>query len=253
MVMDQPVVRIEHDANRIQALITQSEQGETRYEAEHFISTMPVRDLVLGLVPQATEPARTIAAALEYRDFVIIGLLYKRLLPTPSSQGPLNLVPDNWIYVQEPGVKVGRLQIFNNWSPYLVRDPDTVWIGMEYFATEGDELWKMADHELVQLGLREMRQLQLADPADKLDSVVIRAPKAYPGYFGSYARFPEVRAYLDSFANLFLVGRNGMHRYNNQDHSMVSARMAAEAILSGSVDKSAIWDVNIGDEYHEGT
>ena len=135
----------------------------------------------------------------------------------------------------------------------MVRDPQTVWIGMEFFCNEGDELWRMPDDELKALGKREMHQLRLADPADCIDSVVIRMPKAYPGYFGTYARFDELRAWLDGLANLFLVGRNGMHRYNNQDHSMLSAKLAADAIRARSADKSAIWAVNIDDAYHEET
>jgi protoporphyrinogen oxidase len=212
---------------------------------------MPVRDLVLALSPGAPQVPGEIAAGLEYRDFITVGLLYRRLMPNPGGSGPMNVVPDNWIYIQESGVKVGRLQIFNNWSPYLVRDADTVWVGMEYFCREGDELWSMPDAELLRLGLAEMRHLNLADAADHLDGVVIRMPKAYPGYYGSYARFGELRQYLDAIPNLFLVGRNGMHRYNNQDHSMLSAKKAVEAIVAGSSDKSAIWDVNIDDEYHE--
>ena len=214
---------------------------------------MPIRDLVLGLAPAAPQVPREIAAGLEYRDFITVGLLYRRLMPNPAGSGPMNIVPDNWIYVQESGVKVGRLQIFNNWSPYLVRDPATVWIGMEYFCREGDELWTMPDAALQTLGVAEMRRLNLAEPADHLDGVVIRMPKAYPGYYGTYGRFEELRAYLDAFPNLFLVGRNGMHRYNNQDHSMLSAKKAVEAIVAGSSDKSAIWGVNIDDEYHEET
>jgi protoporphyrinogen oxidase len=210
-----------------------------------------VRDLVLGLEPPAPAAPREIAAGLQYRDFVIVGLLYRKLSPRVAGRGPVNLVPDNWIYVQEPGVRVGRLQFFNNWSPYLVRDPDTAWIGMEYFCTEGDDLWTRADAELEALGVAELDRLRLADPADRLDAVVVRMPKADPGYFGAYERFGEVRAYLDAFPNLFLIGRNGMHRYNNQDHSMLSAKRAVEAILAGSADKAPIWEVNIGDDYHE--
>ena len=247
------VDRIQHDGGRIVAVETLDAGGQRRsYQAEAFISTMPVRDLVFGMAPQPPRGAREIATGLQYRDFVIVGLLYKRLLPSRAGRGPLNLVPDNWIYVQEPGVKVGRLQIFNNWSPYLVSDPATVWLGMEYFCSEGDALWTMQDAQLKELARAEMQALKLASPGDQLDSVVIRMPKAYPGYFGTYARFGELRHYLDGFANLYLVGRNGMHRYNNQDHSMLSAKRAAEAILAGSVDKAPIWDVNIGDDYHEG-
>jgi protoporphyrinogen oxidase len=153
--------------------------------------------------------------------------------------------------VQEPGVKVGRLQIFNNWSPAMVADPGTTWIGMEYFCREGDALWDTDDARLVALGIAEMQKLRLADPRECVDGVAIRVPKAYPGYYGAYAHFDEVRAYLDAIPNLFLAGRNGMHRYNNQDHSMLSARLAAEAIAAGSSDKSAIWGVNIDDSYHE--
>jgi protoporphyrinogen oxidase len=210
-----------------------------------------VRELVLGLTPPPPAQVRDIAAGLQYRDFVIIGLLYRKLMANPVGKGPLNLVPDNWIYVQEPGVQVGRLQIFNNWSPYLVRDQGTVWIGMEYFCSEGDALWQTPDAELMRLGLKEMQHLRLAEPQDNLDGVVIRMPKAYPGYFGTYGSFDELRTYLDAIPNLFLVGRNGMHRYNNQDHSMLSAKRAAEAIIAGSTDKSQIWSVNIDDEYHE--
>ena len=133
----------------------------------------------------------------------------------------------------------------------MVKDPQTVWIGMEYFCREGDELWRMPDGEMMQLGISEMQRLNLAAPADQLDGIVIRMPKAYPGYYGTYARFDELRRYLDAIPNLFLVGRNGMHRYNNQDHSMLSAKKAVEAIVAGSSDKSAIWGVNIDDEYHE--
>ena len=252
LVFEAPVSRLEQAGGRIRAVQVRLADGTgQRYEADSFISTMPVRDLVLALAPEAPQGAREIAAGLEYRDFITVGLLYRRLMRNPAGQGPMNLVPDNWIYVQESGVKVGRLQVFNNWSPYLVKDPETVWIGMEYFCREGDELWRMADGELIRLGVAEMQRLNLAAPEDHLDGIAIRMPKAYPGYYGTYARFGELREYLDAIANLFLAGRNGMHRYNNQDHSMLSAKMAVEEIVSGRGDKSRIWDVNIDDEYHE--
>lgn len=243
-----PVVALEHaggpGVGPIRAVrVRAAGGGERRYEADQFISTMPVRDLVLGFEPPAPPAEREIAEGLAYRDFITVGLLYRHLARDP--------VPDNWIYVQEPGVKVGRLQIFNNWSPYLVRDPKTTWIGLEYFCREGDELWTLPDDALLRLGVAEMEKLRLAHAAEHLDGVVLRMPKAYPGYFGSYARFGELRRTLDAVPNLFLVGRNGMHRYNNQDHSMLSAKKAVEAILAGSADKAAIWAVNIDDEYHE--
>ena len=246
------VVGLEHEGGQVRAVCSRDAQGaEARHDATHVVSTMPVRDLVLAMAPAAPEPARGIASGLEYRDFITVGLLYRRMLPTAAGEGPRHIVPDNWIYVQEPGVRVGRLQVFNNWSPHLVKDPETVWIGMEFFCREGDDLWTMTDEALRRLGVDEMRQLRLAAPEDCLDGVVIRMPKAYPGYYGTYARFDELRTWLDGFPNLFLIGRNGMHRYNNQDHSMLSAKLAAEAIVSGSTDKSALWAVNIDDEYHE--
>ena len=244
IVMQSPVTRLETGGGRVRAVTARRADGSVqRYEADAFVSTMPVRDLVLALEPRAPERVREIAGALEYRDFITVGLLYRKL--TPKS------MPDNWIYIQEPGVRVGRLQIFNNWSPYMVADADTVWIGMEYFCREGDELWSMNDAALLELGKDEMRKLRLAEPADFLDGVALRSAKAYPGYYGAYANFDEIRAWLDPIPNLFLAGRNGMHRYNNQDHSMLSAKLAVEAILAGSTDKSPIWQVNIDDEYHE--
>lgn len=223
------------------------------FELEQFVSTMPVRELVQALRPAPVPRVLEIASGLQYRDFITVGLLYKRLRKTPGAQsGPLNLVKDNWIYIQEPGVKVGRLQIFNNWSPYMVADPETVWIGLEFFAKDDDALWAMSDEALKQLAVREMRQLNLADEGDLIDATVLRMPKAYPGYFGrSYEQFDVLREYLDEIPNLYLIGRNGMHRYNNQDHSMLSARLAAKAILTDRPDPTAIWAINIDDDYHE--
>jgi protoporphyrinogen oxidase len=243
IVMRSPVTRLELSGGAVRAAVATGADGvERRYEAEFVISSMAVKDLVEALDPAPPPAVREIGSALQYRDFITVGLLYRRLAR------PL---PDNWIYVQEPGVQVGRLQIFNNWSPSMVADADQAWIGMEYFCREGDALWAARDEQLLALARAEMGKLRLAEPRDFLDGVVIRMPKAYPAYYGAYARFAEVRRYLDAVPNLFLVGRNGMHRYNNQDHSMLSARLAVEAIVSGSSDKSAIWNVNVDDEYHE--
>ena len=177
----------------------------------------------------------------------------KKLRPTPGADpsSNINIVPDNWIYVQDGRVRVGRLQFFNNWSPWMVADPNTAWIGMEYFCKEGDDLWSLSDSTMSSFAVGELAQLGLADAADMLDSVVIRVPKAYPGYFGSYSDFSQIQMFVDAIPNLFLVGRNGMHRYNNQDHSMLTARYAAEAIIAGNRDKAPLWAVNIDDDYHE--
>ena len=235
------IARAEH---RVTGVTVEHETGMREdFAASHVVSTMPVRELVQAMRPAPAPAVLDVATGLQYRDFITVGLLYKRL------RQPLR---DNWIYIQEPGVKVGRLQIFNNWSPHMVADPDTVWVGLEFFARDDDALWAMDDAALKALAVREMQQLKLGDEAAVLDATVIRMPKAYPGYFGAaYERFDELREWLDGIPNLFLVGRNGMHRYNNQDHSMLSARLAAEAIRAGSDDKSALWAVNIDDEYHE--
>ncbi len=224
----------------------------TRRAADHLISTMPIRDLVAALEGDVPPRVREVASALEYRDFMTVGLLYRKLarVEADAPAGRAS-IPDNWIYVQEPDVKVGRVQIFNNWSPYLVADPSQVWVGLEFFCGEGDALWSLSDVDMIGLAKREMKQIGLADPEECIDAMVLRMPKAYPGYYGAYEHFDEVRAFLDGIENLFCVGRNGMHRYNNQDHSMLSAKRAVEAIVAGSTDKSAIWAVNIDDAYHE--
>jgi protoporphyrinogen oxidase len=168
----------------------------------------------------------------------------------PGPDGP-RPIRDNWIYIQEPDVQLGRLQIFNNWSPWMVADPNTVWLGLEYFANEGDALWAMDEAALMALGEQELVKIGLIAPGSVRDACVIRQPKAYPGYFGAYDRFATVRAYLDGFTNLWLVGRNGMHRYNNQDHSMLTAMTAVDQIVAGVRDPEAIWAINTEEEYHE--
>jgi protoporphyrinogen oxidase len=227
-------------------------QHEVEFACDYAFSTMPVRDLVRGMnaVPAGVREA---AEALPYRDFITVGLLAKKMRANPQSRSVSanNMPPDNWIYIQESDVKVGRLQIFNNWSPGMVADPSKVWMGLEYFCNEGDALWEMSDDALKALGKREMAKIGLLDEVDVEDAVVIRMPKAYPAYFGGYARFDEVRAWLDGIGNLFPVGRNGMHRYNNQDHSMLTAKMAVDNILAGRTCKANLWTVNVDDEYHE--
>ncbi len=219
--------------------------------ADFVISSMAVKDLVAGLEPPPPESVRSIADRLPYRAFIAVGLLIERMKGREPRDAGRRFPPDNWIYVQEPDVLLGRLQIFNNWSPALVPDPSKVWLGLEYFCTEGDELWRRTDTELRALAIDELKRIDLIEGDGVIDSTVVRVPKAYPAYFGSYANFGEVRTHLDRLANLFLVGRNGMHRYNNQDHSMLTARAAVDCIASGRSDKQAIWDVNVDDEYHE--
>ena len=161
------------------------------------------------------------------------------------------LVPDNWIYIQEPDVSLGRLQVFNNWSPWLVRDPSTVWLGLEYFCNEGDALWSLSDENMLALARAELSKIGIIEDSDVIDGTVLRMEKTYPAYFGTYARLGEVRDYVDRFGNLFLIGRNGMHKYNNQDHSMLTAMMAVDNILAGITTKDNLWEVNTEMEYHE--
>jgi protoporphyrinogen oxidase len=248
------VIGLEREGDLVKAVTARVDGEHTlRVAAANVVSTMPVKDLSVAMQADMPVAMAGIGTQLQYRDFITVGVLYRKLRKTAAAIDPrTHLVADNWIYIQDAGVKVGRLQIFNNWSPYMVASPDTVWVGLEFFAKDDDELWGLSDEALKALALREMQQLRLADEADALDAVVIRMPKAYPGYFGNaYEHFDELRGYLDGIKNLYLIGRNGMHRYNNQDHSMLSARFAVEAIRAGSSDKSAIWGVNIDDDYHE--
>lgn len=224
-----------------------SNGSSVELDCDEVVSTMPIKDLILASSAYWPQPIVELASALAYRDFITVGLLYRKEdLPRP--------LDDNWIYIQEPGVQVGRVQVFNNWSPYLVADKDTVWLGLEFFCKETDALWKMSDDELKALAQLEMMQIGLVSAEKSIDAVVIRVPKAYPGYFGeAYQQFGQIRSHIDKVKNLFLVGRNGMHRYNNQDHSMLTAKEAADQIISGKVDKEKIWSINIDDEYHEET
>ena len=216
-------------------------------------SSMPVKDLVAAF-KEVPVDVRRIAAALPYRDFMTVGLLVDRLAIKNSTKLPTvnNIVPDTWIYVQERDVRMGRIQIFNNWSPYMVDDVTKhVWIGLEYFCSEGDKLWTMDDAEFIDMATRELRQIGvLGEDAPVRDSVRIRVKKAYPAYFGSYAEFGTVRSWLDGFDNLYCIGRNGQHRYNNMDHSMLCGMRAVDSLLNG-ISREMVWNVNAEEEYHE--
>jgi protoporphyrinogen oxidase len=211
---------------------------------------MAIKDLIRAFTCEVPANAREVSEGLIYRDFITVGLLVKKL-KVGETRNESNLIEDNWIYIQEPDVLAGRLQIFNNWSPYLVADSGSVWLGVEYFCFAGDQLWRKPDAEIADLAKEELDRIGIIDRGDVIDATVIRMPKTYPAYFGTYQRFGEVREYLDSFENLFLLGRNGMHKYNNQDHSMLTAMVAVDAIVAGEVNKDAIWRVNTEMEYHE--
>lgn len=242
--LNQKIVEINSDENQIASVTVENTQtGESKkHSADYFISSMPVRELILGN-KNAPEDIREVAEGLKYRDFMTVGLLLDKL--------EIGAIHDNWIYVQESDVKLGRIQVFNNWSPYLVKNQKNTWLGLEYFCNEGDNLWNMRDADFSNFAIDELVKIGVIDKENVLDSVVIRMPKAYPAYFGSYENFDKIRDFVDKFENLFLIGRNGMHRYNNMDHSMLSAMQAVENISNGTKTKQNIWEVNAEEDYHE--
>ncbi len=239
-------VHLKHWVNAIElvngevaAVRAQTPAGERIIEGDHFINTMPVRSLVRALEPAAPTAIRAAAEGLKYRDFVVVALILDKQ----------NLFPDNWIYIHTPGVQVGRIQNFNNWSQAMVPEPGKTCLGMEYFCFKGDGLWESQDADLVAQASRELEFLGLAKASQVVDGTVIRMPKAYPIYDSQYREcLDTVRSFIDPIPNLHTVGRNGMHKYNNQDHSMLTAMMAVWNLQGASHD---IWSVNTDYEYHE--
>ncbi|RBL91009.1 NAD(P)/FAD-dependent oxidoreductase [Chitinophaga flava] len=241
--LHQPVTGVQLAHGTVQSVST----PDGCYSGDYFFSTMPVKDLAAAMKEAVPGPIQEIARGLEYRDFVTVGLLVDKLVLSPDHA----LVKDNWIYIQENDVRVGRLQIFNNWSPFMVSDPSKVWIGLEYFCNEGDELWSMENQQFINFGIAELEKIGVIRQEDVLDSTLVRMQKTYPAYFGTYHRFDELRNYMDTISNLFLIGRNGMHKYNNADHSMLTAMTAVDNIIGGITDRRNIWEINTEQEYHE--
>lgn len=248
------VIGVNIENSRVASLIVEGPEGRSEISGDYYLSSMPIKDLV-GAVRgvKVPEDVADTAANLPYRDFITVGLLLDKLQlkNTTDIKTVGNIVPDTWIYIQEDDVKIGRLQIFNNWSPYLVKDTSKVWVGLEYFCSEGDELWSMSDKDFIAFAIGELSKIGVIDKADVRDSVRVRVKKAYPAYFGAYNRFDRVREYLDKIENLACIGRNGQHRYNNMDHSMLTAFEAVKYFAGGGVDRNAIWNVNTEEEYHE--
>ncbi|MGD0666488.1 MAG: NAD(P)/FAD-dependent oxidoreductase [Bryobacteraceae bacterium] len=221
------------------------------FEGDYFFSTAPIQELMRSLDVPPPAKVLEVSDGLIYRDFVTVGLLVRSLKIHEGSEQSKKLISDNWIYIQEPGVRLGRLQIFNNWSPFLVADPSQVWLGLEYFCTTSDEIWNLPDEQMATMAKEELSRIGIIDTAEVVDSTVLRMEKAYPAYFGTYHRFGEIREHMDHYENLFLIGRNGMHRYNNQDHSMLTAMIAVDNIIAGDTNKSKLWEVNTEMEYNE--
>ena len=243
------------DENNHITSLTYQQDGVTKtMEGDIFISSMPIKDLVHGM-NHVPEEAAAIAAGLPYRDYMTLGVLVPRLnLENKTKMKTIaNIVPDCWIYVHDRNVRLGRLQIYNNWSPYMIKDLEhTVWIGLEYFCNEGDSLWNLSEEDFTRLAVDEMVKMGLIDSEkDVLDTHVERVKKAYPAYFDTYKDMDKLVTYLDSIDNLYCVGRNGQHRYNNIDHSMCTSFEAVKNIKTGIRDRANIWSVNTEKEYHE--
>ncbi len=227
----------------------------TNFSCDYLLSTMPIKDLVNAINGiEIPDSVKRIANNLQYRDFITVGLCLKKMKIVNKTKLKTfkNRVPDTWIYIQERDVKIGRLQIYNNWSPYMVKDfENTVWIGLEYFCTEGDELWNMEKQEFIDMAIGELCKIDVIERKDVLDACQVKVKKAYPSYYGSYYELDEVKNFLNGIENLYCMGRNGQHRYNNMDHSMLTAIETVKHIMEGNKDKSSIWAVNTEEEYHE--
>ncbi len=244
------------ETNQIEYLEYESDGKTERMYGDEFISSMPLKDLVLGMNGSPSEITE-IAKGLPYRDYMTLGVLVSKLkiMNKTGKKTVGNIVPDCWVYVQDRKVKLGRFQIYNNWSPYMVRDlENTVWIGLEYFVSEGDEFWEMSEAEFSQIGIQEMIRIGLIeDESAVLDTHMEKVKKAYPAYFDTYNEIDKVIEYLSGINNLYCVGRNGQHRYNNIDHSMCTSFEAVRNIVTGRADKQNVWNVNTEEEYHEET
>ena len=239
--------KIKIENNKVISITAQD--NENTDDIDYLISTMPVKDLIhsISLVNEVPQEVAETASSLQYRDFITVGLLLKDI----ALHNKEGVVKDNWIYIQEPYVKVARLQLFNNWSPYMVYDKNLYYVGMEYMCFENDELWSMSDDEFMKFAVGEMKSLKLIKDDDVISSNIVKIKKAYPSYTGVYNEFYKIKEYTEKIDNLFLIGRNGMHRYNNMDHSMLSAMEAVNCIINNNKDKSSIWNINTEEEYHE--
>lgn len=254
ILLNHTVCQIDLQDNKILSFSTENtEGGVSKFEGDIFFSTMAVKDLVKSLNPKPLNELIQIAEGLPYRDFITVGLLYNDLkIRNQTNVETLNnRIPDNWLYIHEPNVQMCRIQIFNNWSPFMVADQKNTWLGLEYVCDEKDTFWKMPDQEIIEQAKKELSEIGIADNEKFLDGTVIRMKKTYPAYSSTYKDFGKLREYLDTVENLYLIGRNGMHRYNNQDHSMLTAMVAVDNIKKGVKNRENVWQVNTEAEYHE--
>ena len=239
------VLDFENDENSIKSVKIEYNGEIQTYQGDYVFSSMPIKDLVAGL-QNLPEQVNDVAKALPYRDYMLVGLYVDDINLKENGK----ITKDCWIYIQEYDVKVGRMQIMNNWSPYLVKDRNKVFISLEYFCNEGDSYWNMSDEDFIKFAISEVVKLDIIDEDKVIASTRLRVKKAYPAYFDSYEHFDLVKAQLDKFENLYCIGRNGQHRYNNMDHSMLTA-IEAVKILKGQSNKENLWNINAEKEYHE--
>lgn len=249
------VEKINIEKNKICSVECKTKEKIQKIKGDIFISSMPIKDLIKGFTGEKIpKNICNIAENLPYRDFITVGVLVNKLkIKNQTNIKTLsNIIPDCWIYIQEPDVKMGRIQIFNNWSPYLVKDPEnTIWIGLEYFANENDEYWNMRDDKFKKFAIEELVKIGIIDENDVVDIHIEKVKKAYPAYFDTYCQKDKLVKYLDKYINLYCIGRNGQHRYNNMDHSMLTAIEAVKNIKNNIEKKDNIWNVNVEKEYHE--
>ncbi|MBR3161224.1 MAG: NAD(P)/FAD-dependent oxidoreductase [Bacilli bacterium] len=254
IIKNAKVIKICRNSKRISGVVYLKDGKEIFLKGDYIISSMPIKDLVVGM-EKVPKKIMDIACGLPYRDYMTVGVLLDKLnLNNKTGIRTIgNIIPDNWVYVHNKDVKMGRFQIYNNWSPYLVDDiENTVWMGLEYFCNENDQMWSMTDDEFAEMAINELLEMNLIDnTSNVLDYHVERVKKAYPAYFDTYSQIDELIEYLNAIPNLYCVGRNGQHRYNNIDHSMCTSFEAVKNILFNISDKSNIWNVNTEREYHE--
>lgn len=254
ILFNSKVTKLNYDEDKIKSLVYLQDNKEYEIEADYIISSMPIKDLIEAFNKIPNE-LKTIAKNLPYRDFITIGILVNKLnLKNETNIKTFNdIIPDCWIYVQDSNVKLGRIQVFNNWSPYLIKDfKNTCWIGLEYFCKENDDFWNMEEKERIDFVSKELINMKIINSKNEiLDYHIEKVEKAYPAYFDSYNEIDKIKAFIDLIPNLYCVGRNGQHRYNNMDHSIKTGFIAADDIINNKNNKKNIWNVNIENEYHE--
>lgn len=249
IIKNAKVVKVKKNNEKITSIIYLKDNRHINYRCDILVSSMPLKDLILSM-NDVPKKITKISSNLPYRDFVTVGLLVPSFKVEDSNtiHGSVN---DNWIYVQDKNVKLGRIQIFNNWSPYMVKDPvNNIWMGLEYFCQENDEFWTMRDKDIVNMAKEELKSMQFYE-GKILDSIVIRVKKAYPAYFDSYKNIDEVRKYINNIDNLYCIGRNGTHSYNNMDHSIYSGLLCGRMINNEEHDLDKLWNINVDKSYHE--